>query len=296
MFLFLATLACGGGGGDQPAAEEARSGPVVVNLRAPQRPDGAEVLQVGDNAAAVLAAAVPSLESVSVEVAALAAGVLNATTAPCDPCMTDGVSSADCLLDLPESCSDLPAYAAWVVVKAAELSDPEELRRAVTITEPWQSLHPAGDELLGTRSAEVIEVVVALDLTDPFAPPFLEQWGEVEQQLGGKVELKLLHTIDEREGVAEAASVIALRGAPWRSIVEAQPISSLDDLSSFSIEGGLDETAARELLDAHLAFVEGLGGATTPTVWIDGYRLSGARGAAAMNAAVERAIALREVR
>ena len=295
MFFILSLFACGEpipDGASTPIDPPPRS-QAVVNLRAPTRPDGAMPLTVSDRTKDELSHLLLQLEELEEDVLGRALELLNTTTGPCEPCMAQGISTADCLLgDEPLSCRNIPDYAAFVVGVAQNVEQMDGARQEVTFIEPWQAA-----SVTSTEMTEAVQVSVGLDLVDPFTPDVIDVASQLKAEFGDQIELIYTYTPLDRHPTSQSAVRYALAGVDVEGVVAAYAAG--EPAPSFMEEEGVEARYNSPEVEARLAeavqAMSVLGIEASPTFWIDGYRCSGAQRIEVLRNMIRRAQAIREL-
>ncbi|MEE2752141.1 MAG: hypothetical protein VX519_11985 [Myxococcota bacterium] len=269
---------------------------VALDIGRGQRPDGRALLTLGVLRAEDLP--VPGLSTLTSPMQAEAMAVFNSTTAPCSPCMEDGVSVSDCLIRTETSCRNLQTLAQRIVGAARVGKSRHEIQPLVTYADPWKP-SIAGNKLRGTEGAWTsllggptwgegsapISVVLVVDYSDPFSRQMEEVWSTL---LADKpVAVYLLHLPHARHSEAEglARAVVAAGGTAGElhGALLKKEVATLETLGS---QLGLDEAgwAARRdavettsVLEGHAQLAVELGIEATPATLINGYPVVGVR-------------------
>ena len=294
MFIILSIIACVEpvqDGASTPIDPSPRS-QAVVNLRAPTRPDGDTPLTVSDRTKSELSHILIELEELEEDSLARALELLNTTTGPCEPCMTQGISTADCVLaDEPIACRNISDYASFVVSVASNNENMDSARQQVTFVEPWQS-----GAVSATATTGAVQFSVGLDLVDPFTPAVLDVVSQLQAEFSDQIDLTYKYTPLERHPESRNAVRYALAGVDVERVVTAYTGGETEEQSLMQVEGVEARYSTPEveagLADAVQA-MSVLGVDASPTFWIDGYRCSGAQRIEALRTMIERAQAIR---
>ena len=272
---------------------------VAVDLVRGQRPDGRSPLLLGTRTAAEVP--VPGLAALASGPQAEAMAVLNSTTAPCLPCMTEGVSLADCLAQSHGTCPNLAALGARIVRAAAAGDDRHSIRPRVLYAEPWQATSEVGQHVVGTAEAPV-QVVMVLDPGDPFSGRMKDPWAGLAGD--PRVALSLLLLPRERHlGSWSAARAILAAGEhAWEVYGALLGNTPMDEETLDALAAGLgleaapwkearQSTAVESQLQRFEVQAQALGVERTPMTLVNGYRVPGVRSLPFLKELVDRELA-----
>jgi len=253
-----------------------------LDLGSVKRPDGKAVLTASKLDAAMIQAFVPDIGSLKAPEQKVLLDAVNQTTAPCSPCLEDGVSLGSCALMEWETCPTLPALmhrAYRVAIQGGSLG---EAQAAISMVEPWQDVPLLDRE----RSGEVL-VTFAVDYLDPFSHRAWKPWEALSAEYGDAVQIQLLHAPQSRHAGADAFSELVLQAGTHqkamemhRAILEVGEEPLLESVKKQDVlsAGELPiSEGAKNAMKTHTELVKRLGVDATPVVWINGYRLSGQR-------------------
>ncbi len=299
MFLFISLFACGEPTEDGVSTQITPSSrsQTIVNLREPTRPDGATPLSVSERTKGELSHLLIELEELEEAPLLRALELLNTTTGPCEPCMTQGISTADCLLGGDQDyCVNIPDYAAYVVSVAINNEQVDMARAEVTFVEPWQPISP-----YAPPSPGAVQVNVGLDLVDPFTPGVLEVVAQLESTFGDQLEISYRYTPLERNSLSQEATRLALSGVSMERVISAYgggaTATSQSPSALFMQEDGVEarynSPEVEEQINQSIEMMSANSVVTSPTFWVDGYRCSGAHRVEVLSSMVERIMAIR---
>jgi len=297
VFIFISFLACGEPTTDAVSTqvETSTRSQAVVNLREPTRPDGYSPLTVSARAKDELSHLLIELEELEEEPLNRALELLNTTTGPCEPCMQQGISTADCLIGgEPTQCGNILGYARYLSDVAVNVEDVGAARTDVTFIEPWQV--SVGSDAMGQSA---VQVKVGLDLVDPFTPDVLRVVRELESEFGDVLEVTYAFTPLERHPEAREAAQFALSGVNIEMVVSAYGSGADGARESLMQEPGVEArfNSPRVMsgLSNSLTFMDENSVSASPTFWIDGYRRSGAQRVEVLRSMISRARSMREL-
>jgi hypothetical protein len=267
----------------QPVGEVSKK-LVAVDMVRGQRPDGRAPLTLGARTAVEIP--VPGLASLASGPQAEALAVLNSTTAPCLPCMTEGVSLADCLLQSHATCPNLVALGERIVRAAASGDDRHTIRPKVLYGKPWQPTSDVGQLVVGTSDAPV-QVVLVLDPGDPFSARMKDPWAELvgdprvaisllllprERHLGSRTGARAVgNTLLDAAALDALGTGLGLEVIPWRKARKS--------------------TAVERQLQRFEAQAQALGVESTPLTLVNGYPVPGVRSHSFLKELVDRELA-----
>jgi len=272
------------------------------------RPDGREPLSATALTAADLKR--PSISALAPGAAERAMTALNNVVGPCDPCMKRGMSLARCALDRADAaaCANIPGLIDHLASRAAAGDDLDTLVARGRYEDPW--FPPAGVDHLGGPRASMgspdapVVMLVAVDYGSPFMEKSRELWPTLVAGAAGRLRVEVLHApVPGRHPGAEFASRAALAATPDKAwalhhlLLRDHKGLSPPNLKAAITEVGLDPGEMKIALDrpeitaalnGERALVEARGVRSSPTVFINGYRLRGLREPVVYQAFIER--------
>jgi protein-disulfide isomerase len=272
---------------------------VAVDMVRGQRPDGRATLTLGARTAVEVP--VTGLASLAPGPQAEAMAVLNSTTAPCLPCMNDGISLADCLVQSHETCLNLVALGERIVRAAAAGEDRHAIQPKALYEEPWQPTADVGQRVVGAGDAPV-QVVLVLDPGDPFSARMKEPWAKLAGD--PRVALSLLLLPRERHLGSRTAARAVLAAGDHAWVVHEALLGNtrLDEeaLDALGAQLGLEgtpwkearqSTAVESQLQRFEVQAQVLGVESTPMTLVNGYPVPGVRSHAYLKELVDRELA-----
>jgi protein-disulfide isomerase len=276
---------------------------VAVDMVRGQRPDGRATLVLGRRTAAEVP--VPGLAALAPGPQAEAMAVLNSTTAPCLPCMNEGISLADCLVQPHSTCPNLVALGRRIVRAAASGEDRHAIQPKVLYAAPWQPTAGVGLPVVGTVDAPV-QVVLVLDPGDPFSAQMKEPWAGLAGD--PRVAISLLLLPRERHLGSRAAARAILGGGEQSWELHGALLGNTrlgdEDLDALGAGLGLEmatwkearkSTAVESQLQRFDVQAQALGVESTPMTLVNGYRVPGVRSLAFLKELVDRELADLEI-
>ena len=278
---------------------EAAENLVAVDMVRGQRPDGRSVLVLGTRTAEEIP--LSGLTELAPGPLSEAMAVLNSTTAPCLPCMTEGVSLADCMVQSHSSCPNLPSLGRRIVRAAAAGEDRHAMQPRVLYAEPWQPTREIGRHVVGPADAPV-KLLLVLDPGDPFSARMKDPWIGLAGESGVAISILLLPR-ERHLGSREAARAILSAGAhSWEVLGALLGNTPIDEEALDALASGLglevdswrearQSTAGERQLQRFEVQARELGAENTPMTWVNGYRIPGVRSLAFLRELVDRDLA-----
>jgi len=230
---------------------------------------------------------------------------LNNTMAACEACSDKGLSAATCIKTTP-ICQNMPKLAARAARLAASGKASKEIGEAIAYEEPWVRVDSSKAPLKGNASAAVT-IIEYSDFQCPYCKRVQGTLEGLAEKYGDKVNFKFMHNPLSRHKQAGPAGIAALaageQGKFWEfhhEIFENQ--RELSDEKFVEIARGLglnmgkfeadlkneafDAQVKSDQLQARKVGVKG-----TPTFFVNGYRLRGAKPAAFFEKIIDRELA-----
>jgi hypothetical protein len=276
----------------------AQAGPTTEVRREDElmRPDGLEPL----TQSAHISVDVEGFSELSPELQQAALVIFNNTAGPCAPCMEQGISLGDCLVQAPAGCENVPTVARRVVALSA-LDRPAEAQRYQELTDPWFNLDP-GD--LPSQGDGPIVVRVVVDYADPFtgnAHAVSEALRAAHSDV--QIQVQVWSNPERPEGKMAALGAFAAhqQGQFWTLhglMLQEPTVPTRQRVLELAEQGGLDMAAFRAaLVDGpardQLAWSDAQAQATgvrgAPTWFVQGVRLRGSREASEFQTLIEAA-------
>jgi hypothetical protein len=197
-------------------------------------------------------------------------GVMNLVPGPCAPC---DASLATCALAPPPGCENLPALVSRAVRVAQEGGDPDAIREAVSYPDDWVP-DPTRAE------TDAVDVEVWIDASSPSTPETLARMSAIT---AGEVPIALhLRVYWDEEADDERPAALALLAAEEQAAGQAwlaaggEAPGVIPDPGIFHARRGEASLDAR--LRAEQAVARSKGVRSTPTWFVEGYRLRGLQG------------------
>jgi len=235
---------------------------------------------------------VPGLEDLPPQTRDDLVSVFNSVVGPCEPCVETGQSFAMCLKERP-TCFNMPVLAARAVRLAREGRDRAAITEALTFEKPWTRVDVGASPTEGPEDAPVT-IVEFTDFQCPYCARAQKTLQEIRERYGDKVRLVYKSYplgIHKKARPAAIAAVAAHeQGRFWeykRLLFERQKELNRDGtLEEIAKEVGLDLarwqkarddglTSGKVTLDEQQA--QRLRVRSTPTFYVNGYRIKGAR-------------------
>ena len=234
-----------------------------------------------------------------------AMAALNNTMAACEACSDKGMSAATCIKTVPV-CENMPQLAARAARLASSGKASKEIGEAIAYDEPWVRVDSSKAPVKGNASAEVT-IIEYSDFQCPYCKRVQSTLEGLAEKYGDKVNFKFMHNPLSRHKLAGPAGIAALaageQGKFWEyhhEIFENQ--RELSDEKFVEIAKGLGLNMAKfekdikneafeaqvkaDQLQARKVGVKG-----TPTFFVNGYRLRGAKPAAFFEKIIDRELA-----
>ena len=285
-WMLLGCLACGSQSESPKKSSPVGSGeeafPVMIDLGTVKRPDGKAVLTASKLDAAAIQPFLPDIAKLDVAEEKVLLDAINQTTAPCSPCLEDGISLGSCTLMQWETCPTLPTLmhrAYRVAIQGGTLA---EAQAVISMVEPWEDV----PLLANKRTGEVL-VTLAVDYLDPFSHRAWKPWAALSAEYGDAIQIQLLHAPQSRHAGAESFAELVLQAGTYQKDTEMhlailrageEPVlESVKKQGVLSAEEQPISQAAKNAMKTHSDVVKRLGVDATPVAWINGYRLSGQR-------------------
>ncbi|MFT5682088.1 MAG: hypothetical protein ACI8RZ_003006 [Myxococcota bacterium] len=199
-------------------------------------------------------------------------GVMNLVPALCEPCED---SLAVCAMAPPTGCENVPVLVARAVRVAAEGGDPNVIRAAVSYADVW-----VADATRAESGA--VDVEVWIDASSPSTSETLARLAAVSEAVGDVPIQWHLRVFWDDEVEEELPGALALLAAEEQSAGLAflkaggEAPGVIPDAAIFHARQG--EAALTERLKAEQAVARSKGVRSTPTWFVEGYRLRGLQG------------------
>ncbi len=272
---------------------------VAVDMVRGQRPDGRAPLVLGTRTAVEIP--VPGLATLAPGPQSEAMAVLNSTTAPCLPCMNEGVSLADCLVQSHSTCPNLAALGKRIVRAAASGEDRHAIQPKVLYGEPWQPTSGVGLPVVGTGEAPV-QVVLVLDPGDPFSARMKDPWAGLAGDPRVAISLLLLPRERHLGSRTAARAILGAREHSWavHGALLGNTRLGDEDLDVLGARLGLEVTSWKEArkstavesqLQRFDVQAQALGVESTPMTLVNGYPVPGVRSGVFLKELVDRELA-----
>ncbi|MDG1482113.1 MAG: hypothetical protein P8R54_21150 [Myxococcota bacterium] len=216
-----------------------------------------------------LLAVYPDLSLLAEMPQAAVVGVLNLVSAPCAPCDD---SLAVCALAPPEGCENVPHLVARAVEVAAQGGDPDVIRDAVTYNDDWVS----DDTRARTGS---VDVEVWIDPSSPATSETLARMSAITTALDEipvQFHLRVLWDAEEDDEWPAALALLAAEEQSSGRAFLKEPAGAIPD--SVRFEARKNEETLGDSLRAEQAIARAKGVRSTPTWFVEGYRLRGLQG------------------
>ncbi len=218
--------------------------------------------------------------------------VFNTIVGPCEPCVETGQSFATCLKDRP-TCWNMPVLAGRAIRLAREGKDRGTISDALTFERPWTRVEPMASPSEGPEDAPVT-IVEFTDFQCPYCARAQKTLAEIRARYGDQVRFVYkaypLGTHRFARPAALAAVAAHDQGRFWeykRLLFERQKeLIHEGTLEEIAKEVGLDVPRWKKSMDEGLTSgkvtldvqqAERLGVHSTPTFFVNGYRVKGAR-------------------
>ncbi len=235
---------------------------------------------------------IPGLSALPAETAAIVLEALNTTRGACEPCHMKGSSTAECL-KTTKICENMPRLAKRAIRMARSGRKLDEIKEALTYEEPWVKVDITGAPVKGPSTAPVT-IVEYSEFQCPFCARSQATIRELKDKYGDKIRLAFLNYPISRHSHAKQAAIAALaankQGMFWQyhdllfqRQKDIRKDGFFDDIAK---ETGLDiarwkkdqqDPAIEEQIKKDLLQSRKVGVRGTPTFFINGYRLRGAK-------------------
>jgi|GEM_PF-4149638 len=230
---------------------------------------------------------------------------LNTTMAACEACSDKGLSAAACVKSV-SVCENMPKLAGRAARLAADGKSSKEIGEAIAYEEPWVRVDSSKAPVKGSDKA-VVTIIEYSDFQCPYCARVQGTLGGLAKKYGDKVNFKFMHNPLSRHKLAGPAGVAALaageQGKFWEfhaKIFDHQ--RELSDEKFLEIAKDLDLDMAKfqkdlknEAFDAQVKAdqlqARKVGVRGTPTFFVNGYRLRGAKPAAFFEKIIDRELA-----
>lgn len=220
-----------------------------------------------------LQAILPVLAGLEGEVLFQTVGVLNLVPAPCAPCMDDS-SIGVCLLSLPAGCENLPGLAQRAAALAVAGSETDAIRDAISYAEPWFS-----DATASQHDADV-DVEVWVDPSAPGIDEILSRVDVLAAHERVQVHFRVMAN-DAADTAARGAVAAQQQGQLRQWLRDTSVLAELADDAAVQAKAqrlGLDMVQfQQDFASAQIAVdvMRSKGVRSSPTWFIEGYRLRG---------------------
>jgi protein-disulfide isomerase len=240
-------------------------------------------------------ASVPGLSELSSDAQETAVYLFNNIPGACQPCQETNRSLGQCYLDISKLldqkiCVNIPTLTKRVV-KQAKAGASVDAIRAVVDLGTWMPIDPGNNPSTGPKDAKVTLIEVS-DFQCPYCKKALPVLKEVQEKYGNKirkvfVNLPLaMHKMAPPAAKAALAAHLqgkfwafhdALFSAPKLDEEEFKKIASDLSLDMSRFEKDRGSMPVDQALQADIAKVTKLGISSTPTFFVNGYRIKGVK-------------------
>jgi hypothetical protein len=266
ILLFFSFLLPGCSSGPAEPPPPPQSKPVHVELNSSQPPPLPELAEPEALQSAV--GALTGLEGMDLY---LAVGVMNLVPAPCEPCFP-GTSLGVCLLSPQPGCENLPALAERAARLVRAGTDQHVLRDQLSYAEPWIPDATAED------NPDAVDIELWLDPGTPGTAQLFERIAAVEAS-AGTFALHIRPMGDGPEDIAgRGLAAAAAQGAAKTYLQSISSEATEAEVRALAASQGLDVArfaADFEAARVDVAVMRTKGVRSSPTWFVEGYRLRG---------------------
>lgn len=243
----------------------------------------------------------PELAALSTDKLDMVAAVLSAEEAPCLSCRERKLDMGHCAIEERETCAVLDKLLARAARLAEVGADAAAIADAITYPDLWFELDVPDDApILGPASAP-ITIQVWLAPADPSAAHAWTAIDALRQRFGSKV--RFVYRAFTNDPIQTGVLAAGVQHRAWelaRAVTAHQGAEITWKLANLAASTGLDidrwrrdrnsATVRSQLaVDTHEA--ERVGVRSSPTWFVDGFRLRGAQSAEAIGTLVQRELA-----
>jgi hypothetical protein len=249
--------------------------------------------------AAALAAVLPELTGLPPETAQAALTAMNGAPGPCESCRGADWSLARCAVEQAATCP----MALELVRRAFRLAvaggPGHAIQLAVSHGDAWFAVDD-GEGLIIEAEGAPVTVHLWLDLAGPFAGPAWQAARAVRGRFGEDLRLVVRPmALPDHAGSREAAAALLAAGRQGAGEAFLDAAAAMGtDLAAAARGSGLDvrrfeadRAAASAAVERERAAGEALGVRASPTWFVEGFRLRGARDVEELNQVVQRELA-----
>jgi protein-disulfide isomerase len=203
-----------------------------------------------------------------------------------------GLSFATCLKEKPV-CENMPGLATRAVRLAAEGRSRDEITQALTFEKPWAKVEAGSSPSRGPADAPVT-IIEFTDFQCPFCARSQKPLAEVEEKYGDRVRVVFknyplgMHKMAKPAAAAAVAAGLQGKFWPYQALLfERQKDLSKEGffeglagelgLDAARLRKDLESPAVEQQIQADMAQAQRLGVHSTPTFYVNGYKLKGAR-------------------
>lgn len=221
--------------------------------------------------------------------------IFNNVQGACQPCQETGRSLGQCYLDMDKLldkkiCANIPALTQRVIKKASQGASPDDIRAVVDMG-TWSPIEPGNSPSTGPQNAPITLLEIS-DFQCPFckkAQPIME---ELEKKYGDKIRKVFINLPLAMHKMAPPAAKAALAAHlqgkfwPFHHSLFAAPKLDEDELKKIAAEHNLKmdqwekdraSLPIDQALQADISKVSKLGITSTPTFFVNGYKVKGAQ-------------------
>ncbi len=263
-----------------------------------------------DYTADTLAALVPDIGTLRGEAQTKAVYAFNNVVGACAPCVDQQYSLGKCIERAPKLldkslCANLPTLSRRVVRLAKQEKSPDEIRSAVDFGQPWLPLDPSTAPSLGKADAP-ITIIEYSDFQCPYCKKAQPNVKAVEAKYGDKVRIVFMNQPLAMHKMARPAALAAMaadkQGKFWEYHDALFSSQGLDEerLVAIAKEVGLNvpkwesdrkSTDVDAAVAADQARAEKWKITSTPTFFVNGYKIKGAQPPEAFERIIEAELA-----
>lgn len=233
------------------------------------------------------------LSSLSSGSQTLVLDVLNNTASTCEPCAVKGASIAACIKDRGQICTSMVSLGKRAIRMARQEKSKDEITAAVTYKEPWVQIDLGKAPSKGPANAP-IQIAEFTDFQCPFCVKSQATLKAIEEKYGNKVRIAYFNYPLPMHKLAEPAARAAMaadkQGGFWKMhdhlFANVKEFSSEGVWARFATDLGLnasklvEDMESKDVKDAmtrDAALASKVGVRSTPTFFVNGYRIKGAQ-------------------
>ncbi len=235
---------------------------------------------------------IPALTALEPASRDLVMSVLNTVVGPCDPCVDAGLSAATCTKAKP-ICKNMPGLVGRAARLARQGKGKQQLTDALTFDEPWARVVIGKSPIEGPVDAP-ITVVEYSEFQCPFCRRAQETMKKIEETYHGKVRFVFKHFPLAKHKLAKPAAIASMAAGhqgqfwPYKALLFERQRDLRKDGIFEEIAGELELDQVRwkrdmenpeieAIIKADVAQAKKLGVRGTPTFFVNGYKLRGAK-------------------